>query len=138
MVPTDRNHATLPSSLDRFIYTVDVRNPDVRISAFWKHVRFPNRPVIERCMITGHKCPVIERPVHSRLQCPDFECPNLNQPNVRNPDIIVRISDILNPKPVPNRFGTGFGFKTGSKCLKCSKSGHLITGRPVFGASLYV
>ena len=45
--------------------TVDVRNPDVWISAFSKSVRLLNRPVFRHYLKTGHKRPVIGRPVHS-------------------------------------------------------------------------
>ena len=43
--------------------TVNVRNPDVQISAFLISVRFPNCPAFRRCLRSGHKCPVIGRPV---------------------------------------------------------------------------
>ena len=47
------------------ICTVNVRNPDVRISAFSKIVRFPNSPAFRRYLKSGQLCPVIGRSVPS-------------------------------------------------------------------------
>ena len=98
-------------------HTVSVRNPDVRISAVLESVRFPNRPV------------------------------------VWNPDSYVWLSDVrsihvtmsgfrMSESQSTKRPITGHNWpdfkhfkpKTGSKCLKClktgrSKSGHSITGQ---------
>ena len=51
--------------ISAFHCTVNVRNPDVRLSAFLKIVWFPNRPVIRQCLITGRLHSDFERSVHS-------------------------------------------------------------------------
>ena len=50
----------------QFEITVDVRNPDVRISAFSRIVRFPKRPVFRHYLKTGRLCPVF-------VHCPKSE-----------------------------------------------------------------
>ena len=78
------------------INTVDVRNPDVRISAFSIVVRFPNSPDFERSSENRTLYPVFGRPVQSTSG--------------------LRFSDVrFIYKPVPNRFGTGF------ECLKTGR-----------------
>ena len=74
--------------------TVSVRNPDVRISAFFISVRLLNRPDFRQRLLTGQYCPVIGRLVGN--------------------DFSVLLSDVqfqLLPtgrliQPVPNRFRT--------------------------------
>ena len=51
-------------------YTVDVRNPDVRFSAFSKSVRLLNRPDFRLYLKSGRFRPVIGRSVHSPYTCP--------------------------------------------------------------------
>ena len=72
----------IPKASVSDVCTVDVRKPDVRFSAFLKHVRLLNRLDVRRCLKSG------------RL-CPDFENRMIWEPDMfqkrRKPD--VRFSD---------------------------------------------
>ena len=60
--------------------TVNVRNPDVRISAFSKIVRFPNSPDFRRYLKSGHFRPDFERSI------PYYNI-YISQPDVRILDV---------------------------------------------------
>ena len=91
---------------------MSVRNPDFGVfetCPVAKHVRFSK---------SGHKCPDFEHPTSNYVY---------NRAVIRRPD--------FRPKPVPNRFGTGFGLKrlkTGQLCpvIGRSKSGHMYGYNP--------
>ena len=86
--------------------TVTVRNPDVRISALSKTLRFVICPAFRHCLLTGQYCPVIGRPVpinlYVRLSDVRFQLLLTGQP-VPKP-VMVLILRFLVPKPVWNRF----------------------------------
>ena len=116
--------------------TVDVRNPDVLISAFSKSVRFVICPDFRQLLITGRFRLVIGHPVHFnpslRLSDVQFQLYSTGQPGAetgskpvwnrfrhsfrsRTSEIGLKSFPTKQPgaetgsKPIWNRFGTGFG-----------------------------